>query len=111
MVTQQNVEQQDQAKTEQQEQEKFDPQEPETAGQRDSRGAAPRERRPYVSLEERFKAGKERRGRAHRTDHAQWSPAADRPDPISLLQASDPDRIPILVPVRYGRMLESPFAF
>ena len=45
------------------------------------------------------------------SSHGEWTPAADRPDPISLLQAQDEGRIQELIPIRYGRMMESPFAF
>jgi len=38
-------------------------------------------------------------------------PAADRPDPISLLEKQAESRIQALVPIRYGRMLVSPFTF
>ena len=59
---------------------------------------------------------KRSRGRAIRTDvprssHAAWEPSADRPDPIDLLERQAADRTPELVPIRYGRMLTSPFAF
>ena len=55
-------------------------------------------------------------GRAIRSDvprrsHAEWQPTADRPDPIDLLERQASDRTPELVPIRYGRMLTSPFAF
>jgi uncharacterized protein (DUF2252 family) len=43
--------------------------------------------------------------------HGDWKPAADRPDPIDLLQAQDKGRLLRLLPIKYGRMLESPFAF
>ena len=57
------------------------------------------------------KIGKSLREQAPRRSHGDWSPAPDRPDPISLLQAQDKTRIQQLVPIKYGRMLESPFAF
>ena len=44
-------------------------------------------------------------------DHAAWDPPANRPDPVDLLEAQAATRIPELVPIRYGRMLASPFAF
>jgi uncharacterized protein (DUF2252 family) len=55
-------------------------------------------------------------GKALRRDvpissHGDWSPAADRPDPISLLQAQDVGRLQHLLPIKYGRMVESAFAF
>ena len=40
-----------------------------------------------------------------------WTPAADRPDPVDLLEGQAKDRIPELIPVRYGRMGVSPFTF
>jgi uncharacterized protein (DUF2252 family) len=46
-----------------------------------------------------------------RTAHADWTPAPDRPDPVSVLQAQASMRVPELVPLRYGRMLVSPFTF
>lgn len=55
--------------------------------------------------------GKSLRAHTPRRSHGDWSPAPDRPDPISLLQAQDKTRIQHLVPIKYGRMLESPFAF
>ena len=42
---------------------------------------------------------------------AHGTPASDRADPVTLLEASSLGRIPELVPVRYGRMAQSPFAF
>jgi uncharacterized protein (DUF2252 family) len=51
------------------------------------------------------------RERAPRKNHREWTPAADRPDPIALLQAHDQGRIEQLLPIKYGRMLASPFAF
>jgi uncharacterized protein (DUF2252 family) len=46
-----------------------------------------------------------------RASHGEWSPAADRPDPVSLLHAQAATRLQELVPIRYGRMLVSPFTF
>jgi uncharacterized protein (DUF2252 family) len=43
--------------------------------------------------------------------HAGWTPAADRVDPVATLRTSNEGRLPELVPIRIGRMLESPFAF
>ncbi len=64
-----------------------------------------------MPLSEQTRAGKAARARAPRSAPATWTPRADRPDPIGLLQAGDHNRLPDLVPIRYGRMLESPFAF
>ena len=55
--------------------------------------------------------GKEARKRVPRRSHADWSPAADRPDPLATLQAQDEGRIQQLLPIKYGRMVASPFAF
>ncbi len=63
------------------------------------------------SIDERFEAGKALRDTVARASHAPWKRPADRGDPIALLQESDADRLPELVPIRYGRMLQSPFAF
>ena len=60
---------------------------------------------------ERYAAGKALRSKAPRTSHGEWASAADRPDPISLLEESNRTRVQELVPIRYGRMSLSPFAF
>jgi uncharacterized protein (DUF2252 family) len=60
---------------------------------------------------ERREKGRALRQRVSRSSHGEWSPAADRPDPLDLLQAQDKDRLQHLLPIKYGRMLESPFAF
>jgi uncharacterized protein (DUF2252 family) len=60
---------------------------------------------------ERAARGRAARERAPRSSHGDWSPAKDRPDPIGLLEEQAADRVPELVPIRYGRMLSSPFAF
>ena len=56
-------------------------------------------------------AGKARRAVVPRSHHGDWEPAPDRGDPIAVLTAENRDRIASLVPVRWGRMLESPFGF
>ena len=56
-------------------------------------------------------AGKVLRKETPRSAHSQWNPAADRRDPIEILIESSVDRVPHLIPIRYGRMLQSPFAF
>ncbi len=60
---------------------------------------------------ERYAAGKALRTKTPRTSHGEWASASDRPDPISLLEESNLTRVPELVPIRYGRMSLSPFAF
>lgn len=56
-------------------------------------------------------AGKRLRETVPRAAHGAWKKPADRADPVAMLQASDPERLPELLPVRYGRMLASPFTF
>jgi uncharacterized protein (DUF2252 family) len=63
------------------------------------------------TYEQRKRAGRALRGEIPRGDHGIWSPRPNRPDPIDLLQEDNRSRLPDLVPVRYGRMLASPFAF
>jgi uncharacterized protein (DUF2252 family) len=75
-------------------------------------GAAPRIRRiSHPSLDERLSQGRTARDRTPPSGHAGWSPAADRPDPVGLLEQQDRTREPDLVPVRHGRMMVSPFTF
>ncbi|WP_216361535.1 DUF2252 domain-containing protein [Candidatus Chloroploca asiatica] len=69
----------------------------------------PRLRHPTVA--QREEQGRAARERASRSAHARWKPSADRLDPVALLEAQTPARLPELVPLRYGRMLASPFAF
>ena len=64
-----------------------------------------------LSRAERLAAGKALRDSVPRTSHAEWKPPAKRRDPIDILEASNKDRLPQLVPIRYGRMLASPFTF
>lgn len=76
--------------------------------------AAPQERRAgpvLVSIADRMAEGAALRRRAPLAEHARWAEAAHRIDPIEALKAADHDRLPELVPIRYGRMLASPFAF
>src|ERR1700680_94740 len=66
----------------------------------------------YVqTLAERRAAGRALRTKAPRSSHAIWTPAADRPDPLSLLQEQNRTRLAHLVPLRYSRMAVSPFTF
>src|SRR5882757_1736311 len=76
------------------------------------KAAAPRIRRiSRLSLDERLGKGRTARDRTPPSSHAGWSPAADRPDPVGLLEQQDRTREPDLVPVRHGRMMVSPFTF
>jgi uncharacterized protein (DUF2252 family) len=64
-----------------------------------------------ASYRQRRERGRATREAAPRGGHAEWAPAPDRPDPIDVLEAQDRDRIPDLIPIRYSRMMASPFAF
>ena len=64
-----------------------------------------------LPVEERVALGKSQRKQVPRSSHGDWAPSPDRPDPISLLQAQDEGRLGRLLPIKYGRMLASPFAF
>ena len=66
---------------------------------------------PHLTFDERVKLGKEARARAPRSSQAEFSPTPNRPDPVSLLERQATTRVPELVPIRYGRMLVSPFTF
>jgi uncharacterized protein (DUF2252 family) len=63
------------------------------------------------TVAERRVAGKALRNKVTRSSHAEWSPAADRPDPVDLLEEQNLTRVDHLVPIRYERMTTSPFAF
>lgn len=63
------------------------------------------------TLEERRAAGRALRSTVPRSSHAVWTPAADRPDPLQLLEEQNRARLPHLVPLRYTRMAVSPFTF
>ena len=66
---------------------------------------------PHPTPAERAAMGKAARAIAPRTAHGEWAPAADRRDPVELLEEQAASRVPELVPIRYGRMLVSPFTF
>jgi uncharacterized protein (DUF2252 family) len=65
----------------------------------------------FHSCEERIATGKTLRESLPRSSHAGWKPSTKRRDPIDVLEESNLDRLPELVPIRYGRMLASPFTF
>ena len=60
---------------------------------------------------ERVARGKAARTQVPRASHAVFDPPSDRPDPIALLEEQAKSRVPELVPIRWGRMLVSPFTF
>ncbi|MCX5195309.1 DUF2252 domain-containing protein [Streptomyces sp. NBC_00249] len=66
---------------------------------------------PDSTPEERAAFGKQARRRSPRSQHAVYRLAPDRPDPLAILEAQSSARVQELVPIRYGRMSESPFRF
>jgi uncharacterized protein (DUF2252 family) len=66
---------------------------------------------PHATVEERAARGKAARAAVPRSIHGAWEPARDRRDPVDLLEEQGASRLADLVPLRYGRMLVSPFTF
>ena len=66
---------------------------------------------PHLSVAERVARGKAARAEVPRSSHAAFEPAPHRPDPVALLEQQGETRVPELIPIRYGRMLVSPFTF
>jgi uncharacterized protein (DUF2252 family) len=64
-----------------------------------------------TSVDQRAAAGKAARAKVPRSSHAAWKPAARRRDPVKVLEDQAKSRVKELVPIRYGRMLASPFTF
>src|SRR3989440_6915317 len=65
----------------------------------------------HPSIDDHRAKGLEARDRAAPSSHTKWRTAADRPDPVALLEEQDTTREQDLVPVRHGRMMVSPFTF
>jgi uncharacterized protein (DUF2252 family) len=80
------------------------------AGKRERRGLKPKAV-PHPTVAERAATGKAARAIAPRSGQGEWEPASDRRDPVELLEEQAASRVPDLVPIRYGRMLVSPFTF
>ena len=68
-------------------------------------------RRAHLTVDQRVARGRAARRAAPRSEHGRWEAAPDRPDPVALLEEQAATRVPELVPIRYGRMLVSPFTF
>ena len=66
---------------------------------------------PHLSVAERVARGKAARNEVPRAGHALFEPLSTRADPVELLERQAKTRVPELVPIRYGRMLVSPFTF
>ena len=65
----------------------------------------------HFTRAERAARGKAARAEVPRSSHAGWEPAPGRRDPVDVLEEQAQTRVPELVPIRYGRMLVSPFTF
>ncbi len=68
-------------------------------------------RRAHLTVEQRMQRGRSARADAPRSSHGEWAPAPDRADPVSLLERQAESRVSELIPIRHGRMLESPSTF
>ena len=66
---------------------------------------------PDAATSEHEDRGKVLRSKVPRESHAQWKPSSSRENPLDILQKADDARVAELVPIRYGRMLPSPFTF
>ncbi len=66
---------------------------------------------PHLTVAERVARGKAARAEVPRSSHADFTPGSFRRDPVELLEMQAAGRVPELVPIRYGRMLVSPFTF
>jgi uncharacterized protein (DUF2252 family) len=66
---------------------------------------------PHLTVSERTARGRAERAEVPRSAHAAFDPPAHRRDPVELLEEQAQSRVPELVPIRYGRMLVSPFTF
>ena len=74
--------------------------------------ARPKARAPeHQTVAERRARGKAARGQVPRSSHGEWAPAPERRDPVDLLEEQAESREASLLPIRYGRMAASPFAF
>lgn len=80
-------------------------------GKNDRANASPRIATTYTSVEERRAMGKALRDKVPRVSHAGWKAPKDRRDPIELLLETNDGRMMDLIPIRFGRMAASPFAF
>jgi uncharacterized protein (DUF2252 family) len=82
-----------------------------TAQKRGPKAPHPRRRSGYRPADERRAEGKALRDDVPRADHGKWKAHAGRRDPVEIVIESNAGRVPQLVPIRMGRMLQSPFTF
>ncbi|MHC3469901.1 DUF2252 domain-containing protein [Streptomyces sp. 7R007] len=66
---------------------------------------------PALPVPDRIAHGRNARTRTPRSSHGRFATAPDRPDPVAVIERQSATRVPELVPIRYGRMLASPFRF
>src|SRR5215470_7344496 len=66
---------------------------------------------PRPSLDDLYEEGKSLRKKCPRKSHAVWKLPHNRRDPVRLLEESNKGRIPQLIPIRHGRMMQTPFTF
>ncbi len=83
----------------------------ETASEDKAKRAAQPGRVEHLTTAERVARGKTARGQLPRSAHSTWEPPSKRPSPVALLEEQAQTRVSELVPIRYGRMLVSPFTF
>jgi uncharacterized protein (DUF2252 family) len=76
-----------------------------------AKGATADPGRPDAGYQQRRERGRAARRAVPRGSHAGWAAAPDRPDPVELLQVQAKGRLEELMPIRYARMMASPFAF
>ena len=82
-----------------------------TTSAQDDRRVPTKAKVEHPTVAERVAAGQAARADVPRSAHAEFDPGPERPDPVALLESQATTRAPELVPIRYGRMLVSPFTF
>ncbi len=65
----------------------------------------------FATVAQRMQLGKELREKVPRSAHAVWEPSSDRRDPVEVLLETERDRLPELLPIRHGRMMQSPLSY
>lgn len=68
-------------------------------------------RTPHRTPKERAALGKAARASVPRSSHADFTPSPKRTDPVDVVEGQSANRLSELIPIRYGRMTESPFRF
>ena len=65
----------------------------------------------FATIDERTRNGQQLRASTPLESHAIWEPAGERMEPLATLERQSAQRMPDLIPIRYGRMASSPFAY